>query len=359
MTMISPEKFQDLCVQAFGPRYQQVDVAKFLDCSQSHVSHLKHGKASLSAGHLRKLVTYIETGRAHQAQEAAVAAVSTPVGAEPQETREEMYERILETFAQASVCVEMVANGVLPGMLIQGGPGAGKSRIVRDTLSDLGYTERKLADIQAMVETDDEDEEDLLDDSALVGDDEYVVVSGAGTPTGLVKLFWWVRNGGIVVIDDCDSLFDNLEALNLLKSALNTEEDERTITYLKEASFLKANGIKSSFDFKGRVIIITNVNIDELAESSHKMSASYGAVLDRCMPMNMGMYHRDEIMCRIEQIADGLFTDLSTKKRREVIDFLRTHQNDFKFFTLRLAGKVARLCRHKGWQKLVIKTHCR
>lgn len=349
--------FVSLCTKAFGARWTQVEVSKLLDCSQSHVSHLKHGKAQLSSPHARKLLNFIESGRAQQAQDEAVASVVK----EKKETYEEMYNRIESTFVETAECIEMVADNVIPALLITGGPGTGKTFTTRDTLLSLGYKERKLQDIivTSEEECDEDDDDDCVGvEEAIVEDDEFVVVSGAGSTTGLLKLLWWFREGGTVVVDDCDSLFGSLEALNLLKSALDST-DERHITYLKEASFLKANGIDTSFEFKGRIIIVSNLDIESMSESNHKLAPHFAALLDRCVPMNMGLYRRDEIMCRIEQISDRIFGDLTKSKKKDVLGFVRENKGNFSNFTIRLMTKIGRMTKRANWKRLVTRTMMR
>jgi hypothetical protein len=348
-TRFNSDDFIVLATKAFGPRWKQSEIASLFDCSQSHVSHLKHGKTAMTKKQMKTILNFIESGRAKEAMAVGVAAV---VKKEPTETPKEMRARIAVTFEDTQSIITAIASGILPATVIQGGPGTGKTFTAVETLLSMGYKKRRLEDV--LVPADEDDDEST--EEVIIGDDEFVCVGGAGSVTGLVKLFWWFRNGGIVVIDDCDSIFQNLDSLNILKKALDST-DERVITYLKEAAWLRNAGITPSFEFKGKVIIITNVDLKGLSQSNHKLAAHYAALLDRSIPLNMGMYRREEVMCRIEQISDILFDGMTKKQQKEVLDFVRSNMNNFSSFTLRTPGQISKMARAMpNWERLVTRT---
>ena len=82
---------------------------------------------------------------------------------------------------------------------------------------------------------------------------EFEMISGGITSAGLFE-FLFKHNGELVIFDDCDSVFGNIESVNILKAALDTKP-VRKIT----------RSVKGHFDVKGMTEqdIIANFEGDE------------------------------------------------------------------------------------------------
>lgn len=126
---------------------------------------------------------------------------------------------------------EMVAKTIQPGLLVCGSAGVGKSFKINKTLAKFGF----------------------------VRDKDYFVIKGKATAAGMyIKLF--ENNGKLTMFDDCDSVFDDENGVNILKGALDSDD-------VREISWTGAHPIKSpttgqpipaSFVFTGQAIFVTN-----------------------------------------------------------------------------------------------------
>ena len=109
-----------------------------------------------------------------------------------------MFESILKRMARGD-------PGIV-SLFVYGGPGLGKSFTAKKILKAEGVWDTKVV---------------------------YKSGSIAGF-TGLLQLLWENRKDKIIVLDDNDSiLVGNIAAANILKAALNTEPDDRVISYIK------------------------------------------------------------------------------------------------------------------------------
>ena len=122
--------------------------------------------------------------------------------------------------------VQMVIDGE-PSLVITGTPGVGKTFLVTKQLKEAGV--------------------------------DYVHIKGRSTAAGLY-IALYENKDKILVIDDCDSVFRNEEAVNILKSALDSYE-VREISWLVGRPISAPSGqkIPTKFVFNGGVIFISNL----------------------------------------------------------------------------------------------------
>ena len=85
------------------------------------------------------------------------------------------------------------------------------------------------------------------------------------------KLFKFSNPGNILVLDDCDSiLFDDI-ALNILKAALDSSK-KRYISWNTESRVLANEGVPDRFEFRGSVIMITNIKFDYVRSKNYRIT---------------------------------------------------------------------------------------
>ena len=191
------------------------------------------------------------------------------------EPLEDIEARISKTFA----VLEKVANGVVRGniksIIVSGAAGCGKT-----------YTlDRVLGKAKG---------------DGLI---HYQSVKGSMSAIGLYRQLWECREAGsVLVIDDCDSIFADLDALNLLKAALDTTKT-RMVHWNKESRVLDDENIDRSFEFDGAVVFITNIDFSAEIEADRKMTPHYRALLSRCMYVDLGIHNKREILVRIGQVV--------------------------------------------------------
>jgi len=208
---------------------------------------------------------------------AANAAKPTKV----EESDEEVIERIRERFDMLKDMTKAVKKGDVRAMIVSGPPGVGKSHGVEEVLERY----------------------DTI--ATLGGTRKYEVVKGAMSPIGLyVKLFNYSDKDSVLVFDDCDAIFEEPLALNILKAALDSKK-KRTIHWNTDSFKLRNEGVPDSFEFKGSAIFITNLDFHDV--KSKKIRSHLEALESRCHYMDLTISTEREKMLRISQvIRDGM-----------------------------------------------------
>ena len=250
----------------------------------------------------------------------------------PTETDEEAIERIRERFDILTEMTEATQEGVVRAMIVSGPPGVGKSYGVEAQLNKNDIF-NKMADVQP----------------------KFEVVRGAMSALGLYqKLFKFSNPGHILVLDDCDSiLFDDI-ALNILKAALDSSK-KRWISWNTESRVLANEGVPDRFEFRGSVIMITNIKFDYVR--SKKLQDHLQAVMSRCHYLDLTMDTVRDRMLRCKQVlSEGEMLEdymFSKEKQQEIMDFMWEHKESLNEISLRMITKIADLAKMSdSWKKL-------
>jgi len=237
-----------------------------------------------------------------------------------EETDEEIIERLRERFEMLKEMTKAVKKGDVRAMIVSGPPGVGKSHGVEEVLERY-----------KMMET-------------LGADKKYEVVKGAMSPIGLYcKLFNYANKDNVIVFDDCDAVFDEPLALNILKAALDSKK-KRTIHWNTDSFKLRNEGVPDSFEFKGSCIFITNLKFDQV--KSKKLKSHLEALESRCHYIDLTIDTEREKMLRITQvIRDGMLAeyDFDDETKDEIIDFVDINKKRLRELSLRTVLKVADL----------------
>jgi hypothetical protein len=237
-----------------------------------------------------------------------------------EETDEETIERIRERFDMLKDMTKAVKKGDVRAMIVSGPPGVGKSHGVEEVLERYDTLE------------------------TLGGGRKYDVVKGAMSPIGLyVKLFNYKEKDQVLVFDDCDAIFEEPLALNILKAALDSKK-KRTIHWNTDSFKLRNEGVPDSFEFKGSAIFITNLDFHDV--KSKKIRSHLEALESRCHYMDLTISTEREKMLRIAQvIRDGMLDTykLTDEVKDEIIDFVDINKKRLRELSLRTVLKVADL----------------
>jgi hypothetical protein len=148
------------------------------------------------------------------------------------------------------------------------------------------------------------------------------------------------------VFDDCDSAFSDELALNILKAALDSGK-RRRIFWNSDSSMLRREGIPDSFEFKGSVIFITNLNFANV--KSKKLQDHLEALQSRCHYLDLTIDTERDAMLRIRQVhrdADGgLFAsyDFDGDEADHILDFMYENRTKLREVSLRMCLKIADL----------------
>jgi hypothetical protein len=226
--------------------------------------------------------------------------------------------------------VTMACNNKLRSLLIYGGPGTGKTFTIMQAIQAAGLQKGK----------------------------DYVKLSGKASAIEIYKTLFMFRKGGLVLFDDLDSMWKDKDASNYLKAALDTspvreisslsrdmknvskmsdgereeynnrfdqflageemdepeeeEEDEGEDGKKKKAPKAEKMKFPSTFDFKGRVVFISNLKKEEFDT----------AILSRSAKIDMSLT-AEETLVRMRSILPSLGgTDVSIEDKEKLIKVL-------------------------------------
>jgi len=271
-------------------------------------------------------------------QDQVTEVENVKLGKKKEETEEEAINRIAERFEILEEMTNATLDGIVRGMVVTGPPGVGKTYGVEQVL-----------------------EKDSLFDVMASRPVRHTFIKGAMSALGLyAKLYEYKDSKNILVLDDCDSILWNEDALNILKAALDSCK-KRRISWNTDSNLLRREGVPSQFEFNGSVIFITNLKFDNMR--STKIRDHLDAIMSRCHYLDLTLdTTRDKIM-RIKQIArdGGLFDTkgLTKIQEEEIIEFMIEKQDRLREVSLRMAQKIADLRNmDKNRWKLLCESTC-
>ena len=222
------------------------------------------------------------------------------------ETDEEAIDRIRERFEVLTQMTEATQEGNVRAMIVSGPPGVGKSYGVEEQLNK--------SDI----------------------------------------LYKFSNPGNILVLDDCDTvLFDDV-SLNILKAALDSSK-KRYISWNSESRVLANEGVPDRFEYKGSVIMITNIKFNYV--KSKKLQDHLAAIMSRCHYLDLTMDSSRDKFLRCKQIVkDGNMLSeygFSEEEGQGLIQFMEDNKEHLNEISLRMVTKLADLKKMSDdWQKL-------
>jgi hypothetical protein len=265
-------------------------------------------EAQLRAAESNREVLFVSaTGRVSRlpAAEAGVALTPAPVAKMSFLTAKEKQDPS-EMFRNIERLTKMVGRGLQPSLVITGGAGMGKTHIVKSTLEGMGLTEST----------------------------DFVHFKGRATAAGLFVTLYENKDK-IIVLDDCDSVFKDDDAVNILKGALDSY-DTRKISYISTKSLKDEYGceVPRHFEFEGRIIFISNINQSKLDEAIR--SRSFVADVELTT---------DQMFERIEQLMPSMESRVPSAAKVQALELMRELDAEFDIeINLRSFIKAARIC---------------
>jgi hypothetical protein len=240
---------------------------------------------------------------------------------------------INERFGFVSDMVAMLASGAQASVVVTGPGGLGKSFTVSQTLTALGFK-----DVSVL--------EDFAVGTVLKTAKTFRVIKGYSTPKGLYRTLYENKDG-VIVFDDCDSVLKDPTSLNLLKGALDSYS-RRIISWRAD---IKDEDLPTSFEFKGRVIFISNLassNIDQ-------------AIITRSMAVDLSMTNKQKIERMQHLLTSGEFMPEFDKTiKADAMGLIERLQDSVKELSLRTLIQVTKIRQGAGknWANLAEYTIC-
>ena len=256
------------------------------------------------------------------------------------ETDEEAMDRIKTRFNILDDMAKATIAGDIRAMIVSGPPGVGKSYGVEQQM-----------------------EKASLFDQLTNSRTRYEVVKGAMTALGLYAVLYKYSDAkNVLVFDDCDSVFQDDLALNILKAALDSGKSRR-ICWNSDSSLLNREGIPNSFEFKGSAIFITNLKFENI--KSKKLQDHLEALQSRCHFLDLTIDNERDKMLRIKQVdrdvEGGLFREykFENNEGQQIFDFMEENASKLREISMRMALKIADLFKVTGvnnWKVLAEST---
>jgi hypothetical protein len=221
----------------------------------------------------------------------------------------------------------MLANGDQASVVVSGPGGLGKSHTVVAALEASGLTDVTVLD-------------EFQVGSVLNTAKSYRVIKGYSTPKGLYRTLYENKDG-VVVFDDCDSVLKDPVSLNLLKAALDSY-DRRIISWRAD---MRDEELPQSFEFKGRVIFISNLPSEALDQ----------AIISRSMAVDLTMTAEQKIQ-RMQFLLDQpeFMPEYAKSLKQDALNLINTLRDSVKELSLRTLIQVTKIRKSAGakWKDL-------
>lgn len=200
---------------------------------------------------------------------------------------------------------------------------------------------------------------DLLEASGKSFDD----IKGSASAIGLYRMLHDNQHLDVLVIDDCDTMFENPECANILKAAMDSKA-ERKISWEKQGNNLAALGLPNSFTSTVQIILITNHDLVHTAGRLRKKQELMKPVIDRSIPFKTGMPNRQweadyfRMMHENDLLLAFKEEGLTTEQQDEIMQFVLDNAQSWKAMTFRMLGHIARFYKSNKttWQSMSLMT---
>lgn len=255
--------------------------------------------------------------------------ISAPgVASKDSRSDEEILSEIRNKFHMLSLLSQAAAKGQIRSMIVTGSAGTGKSWTVQQAIR---AQEREHPGFCCQT------------------------IKGSITPVMLyIALFETHSKGNVLILDDADMVFEDVETLNLLKAATESQK-RRSVSYKKMNMALEAAGIPTQFDYEGTIIILSNIDLEDARNK--KLSPHFEAIISRAHFISTVFKSaREKLLRIISVIEDENLLDeyIPKSEHKKIVDFIKTNENKFKELSLRTVVKLAELYSSfgKNWENM-------
>jgi hypothetical protein len=197
--------------------------------------------------------------------------------------------------------VKLTISGAANALFVSGKGGVGKTHTTEKILSSMGLTDGN----------------------------GYFKNTGSASAAGMYSLLFRYKND-IIFFDDSDDALGDQEARNLLKAATDTKKIRKLVwnkmgknvvdpeNDMSDDEILDQGLIPRYFEFTGKIIFISNLNLDKLDPDGALRTRAFIINID---PTEVEIYDFMEKIVDGMELEDGL--KLDSKSRLHVVDLLR------------------------------------
>ena len=240
---------------------------------------------------------------------------------------------INQRFGFLSDMIVMLAKGDQPSVVVTGPGGLGKSHTVTTALRNAG-----LKDLSVL---------DEYEVGAPVPKNAFIVIKGYSTPKGLYRTLFENRHS-VIVFDDCDSVLKDAVSLNLLKGALDSYS-KRIISWRAD---IKDEDLPTSFEFKGRVVFISNMSSNQLDQ----------AIISRSMSVDVTMTKEQKVERMRHLVSEKSFMpDFDMVCKNDALNLIASLVDSVKELSLRTSIQVTKIRKSNpngNWKDLATYAIC-
>jgi len=215
--------------------------------------------------------------------------------------------------------VEGVSKGYAYSLIVVSQAGVGKTETTLKTLTELGFEEEK----------------------------HFLYINSYITPLELynqLKETNELEKPKILILDDCEDIFNNVKTISLLKGALwQIPNGLRKVSWFSTSHKVKSK----SFYFNGRIILLLN--------AFNRDKPIINAIADR------GYYYEyqltnGEMLELIKERAKEKYEGLSLSQQKRIVDFLTQFGLNSEKLSLRILEQAYRLflLSPNHWQQLTL-----
>jgi hypothetical protein len=257
-------------------------------------------------------------------------------------TDQAILERITKRFSVMGRMVDGMIDGKIRSLIVYGAPGIGKSFELEKRVKEA---HRK----QGL---------------------EYSIIRGTVSAPGLYQALHAARNGGIVVLDDADSIFNDEQAFNIMKTALDTT-NERIIAWRKQSAWVYNvnddmyqgeddvidDRFPNEFMFKGSIVFITNIDMKAKVLDENRFSPHFNALISRSHYLDLTLSSQRAKILRIKDVFLNQMrkaNDLTEPQAKEILEFAMENKDRLNELSLRMMKHVSDLYKlGDDWKEIV------
>lgn len=280
------EAITTLLQQGYSPK----EVTDLTGANASQVYGIKK-KLSATSGEPAQQFAKVRAGSEEQSTDPEIVQGNKALAAQQYADPETIFDDLQDL-------IDLVISGSQPSLMIVGMPGIGKTKIVTDRINEK------------------------------LPEEGWKAVKGFSTPFGLYQTLFQNRQK-LIVFDDCDSIFRDPNARNILKAALDSY-DKRTVSWVSRSTF-NADGmtpeeidvradeedrLPNEFEFEGQVIFISNLGKNQIEP----------AIMSRTMAIDITLKASD-VFLRMETIIDKLAPSIKQSYKRDALDHLKQNHD--------------------------------